>query len=198
MKKTSLSVSVLIFVVILAFATFSQSAFAQISGSDRDNGFGMLEILKDTIKKNYYDSNYHGVDLDFVFGQAKERMKNANTRDELMVILAQTTLAFDDSHTFFVPPSRSANVEYGWRLSMFGNGCYVSGIKPKSDAEAKGLKIGDRVLAIDGFKPTRENLWQMYYRYYSIKPSSRVRFTVQSPNDEKTHTIDVETKIVIF
>ncbi len=196
MKKTSLSFSIVFFAVILSFVFFSQSAFAQISGSDRDNGYGMLEILKDSIKKNYYDPKYKGVDLDFVFSQAKELMKNANTRDELMVILAQTTLAFDDSHTFFVPPSRSANVDYGWRLSMFGNDCFVSGIKPKSDAEAKGLKVGDKVLAIDGFKPTRENLWQMYYRYYSIKPSSRVRFMVQSPNDAKSHIIDVDTKIV--
>ena len=38
---------------------------------------GMLDATKDAIKKNYYDPTFHGVDIDFVFEQAKERMKAA-------------------------------------------------------------------------------------------------------------------------
>ena len=40
-------------------------------------------------------------------------------------------------------------------------------MKPKSDAEAKGLKAGDEILAVDGLRPTRDNIWKMYYRYYA-------------------------------
>jgi C-terminal processing protease CtpA/Prc len=112
-----------------------------------------------------------------------------------MMILAQVILTLNDSHTNFYPPSRSADVDYGWRVSMVGKNCYVTGVKPKSDAEAKGMKIGDRVLLINGYKPTRENLWQMYYRYYSIIPIGAVRFTVQNPDEAKPRVVDVQTKI---
>jgi C-terminal peptidase prc len=168
---------------------------AQIGGNDRDFAFGMLDMTKDAIKKNYYDPTFHGVDIDFVFEQARERIKAAPSRDALMITIASAVLAFDDSHTTFVPPARAAEVEYGWQVAMVGDDCYITRIKPKSDAEAKGLKVGDKLLAIDGFKPTRKNLWQMYYRYFSIAPTARVNMTLLSPGDEKPHNLTIETKI---
>ncbi len=185
----------LIFAFFLLAAALSQTVSAQVSGGDRANAFGMLDALRDTVKDNYYDANYHSVDLDFVYNEAKTRLKNAQTRDELMVILAQVTLTLNDSHTTFYPPARSADIDYGWRVSMIGKNCFVTGVKPKSDAETKGLKIGDKVLLINGYKPTRENLWQMYYRYYAVMPISAARFTVLSADEAKPHTVDVLTKI---
>lgn len=197
-KITSFTVRVLAFFtlsLVFTAAAFQQTARAQVSGADRANALGMLDTLRGNLKNNYYDPSYHGVDLDFVYEQAKERMKTAATRDELMMTLAQITLAFNDRHTIFVPPPRSADVEYGWRVSVVGKDCFVTGIKPKSDAEAKGLKVGDKVLSINNVKLTRENLWQMYYRYYLLSPTGMVRFVVLSPNDAAPHTLDVQTKI---
>src|SRR5689334_6055881 len=89
---------------LLIFAFLSTSSFAQIGGNDRDFAFGMLDMTKDAIKKNYYDPSFHGVDIDFVFEQAKERLRAAPSRDALMMIIASAVMAFDDSHTTFVPP----------------------------------------------------------------------------------------------
>ena len=183
-----------LFLLLLLVIPFSKLT-AQVSGNDRGMAFGMLEMTKDAIKSNYYDPQFHGVDLDFVFEQAKERMKTAPTRDAMMMIIAQSVLAFDDSHTTFFPPSRAANIEYGWRVAMIGDDCFVIRIKPKSDAEAKGLKVGDKLLSIDGFKPTRKNLWQMYYRYFSIAPASKVVMNLLTPGDEKPHIMEIQTKI---
>lgn len=72
-----------------------------MSSIERDLSIGMLNMTKDTIKKNYYDPTFHGVDIDFVFEQAKERMKVAPTRDALMMIIASAVLAIDESHTNF-------------------------------------------------------------------------------------------------
>ena len=131
----------------------------------------------------------------FIFEQAGERMKTAPTRDALMMIIAQTVLALDDSHTTFYPPSRAAEIDYGWQVGMVGDNCYVTRIKPKSDAEAKGVKPGDRLISIDGFRPTRKNLWQMYYRYKAVAPTAKVAMTLLSPGEEKPRVVDVQTKI---
>ncbi|MGH7782748.1 MAG: S41 family peptidase, partial [Candidatus Binatia bacterium] len=152
-------------------------------------------MTKDAIKKNYYDPTFHGVDIDFVFDQAKERMKVAPTRDALMMTIASAVLSLDDSHTNFFPPARAAEIEYGWMVDMVGDDCYITHIKPGSDAETKGLKVGDRLLAIDGFKPTRKNLWQMFYRYLAVAPVSHVSMTLLSPDQDKPHTLDIQTKI---
>lgn len=168
---------------------------AQTSGADRSMAIGMLDITRDEIKKNYYDPTFHGVDVDFVFEQAKERMKTAPTRDALMMIIAQSVIAFDDSHTTFYPPSRAADVDYGWRVGMVGDDSYISGVKPGSDAEAKGLKVGDKLLSIDGFKPTRKNLWQMYYRYFAVMQSAVVRMSVLRPGEDKPRPFEILTKI---
>ena len=169
---------------------------AQVSGTDRGMALGLLDLTKDAIKKNYYDPTYHGVDLDFVFDQAKERMKAAPTRDALMLTIASAVLSLDDSHTTFLPPVRAAEVDYGWQVGVVGDDCYVTRVKPKSDAEAKGLKPGDKLLAIDGFRPTRKNLWQMGYRYFVVAPTARVNMTILSPGDDTPRTLTIDTKIV--
>jgi len=189
--KTNLTCS--IFLCILFFA--AQASFPQINGTDRSQAIGLLEMTRSAIKENYYDPTYHGVDIDFVFEQAKERMKVAPTRDALMLTIASDVLTLDDSHTTFLPPVRAAEVEYGWTAGVIGDDCYINHVKPGSDAEAKGLKPGDRLLAIDGFKPTRKNLWQMSYRYFVVAPAARVTMTILSPGDEKPRSLTIDTKI---
>lgn len=168
---------------------------AQVTSNERDMAFGMLTMTKDAIKNNYYDPTFHGVDLDFVFEQAKERMKAATNRDQLMMTIASAVLSLDDSHTTFFPPARAAAIDYGWQVRVVGDDCYVARVKPKSDAEAKGLKPGDKLITIDGFKPTRKNLWQMQYRYFTIAPTAKVNMTVLSPGGKEPKTLSVETKI---
>ena len=80
-------------------------------------------------------------------------------------------------------------------VDMVGDDCVVTHVHPKSDAEAKGLKVGDKLVAIDGFRPTRKNLWQMDYRYQTVAPTAKVTMTLLSPGDEKPHVLEIQTKI---
>jgi carboxyl-terminal processing protease len=162
---------------------------------DRDMAMTMLERTKQAIKDNYYDPTFHGVDLDFVFDQAKARIKAAQTRDALMLTVASAVMTLDDSHTTFLPPARAAEVDYGWQVGVISNDVYVTRVKPKSDAEAKGLKPGDKLLAIDNFRPMRKNLWHLYYRYWAIAPAASVRMTILRPGEEKPETLTINTKI---
>ena len=171
------------------------STTAQVSKIDREMAFVMLERTKDAIKNNYYDPTFHGVDIDFVFEQAKARIQAAPTRDALMMTIASAVMSLDDSHTTFFPPARAAEIDYGWQAGVYGDDCYVMRVKPNSDAEAKGLKAGDKLLTIDGLTPTRKNIWKMYYRYFVVAPAANVKMTVLHPGYEKPETLSINTKI---
>lgn len=172
------------------------SAQAQAVGAyDRDSARTMLSVIKDDLKNNYYDQNLRGMNLETRFKEAEERIKEATSRDQLIAIVAQVLLELNDSHTFFLPPSRAARVEYGWQMQMVGDVCYVTAVKPKSGAEAKGLKPGDAILSLDGFRPTRLNFWKMLYRYYALMPSRAIRMVLQSPGDAAPREVDIPSKI---
>ena len=165
-----------------------------VSGYDRDRWSNALRIIRDDIKKNYYDPTFRGKDLDAHFKAAEEKMKQAQSLGQLFGIIAQALLDFDDSHLFFVPPARSSRYDYGWRMQMIGDRCFVTAVKPGSDAEAKGLKPGDEIVGIDGYQPTRDNHWKMQYAYYSLRPQPGVRLVVNGP-DGRERQVDAMTKI---
>lgn len=164
------------------------------SGFDRDRGRTMLNIIKNDLKKNYYDPNFHGMDVDTRFKEAEEKIKNATSLGQIFGIIAQALIDLNDSHTYFVPPGRSYTTEYGWQYQMIGDKCYVVAVKPGSDAEAKGLKEGDEVYSIDGFGPTRENLWKIQYTYQTLRPKPGMRLVVIKP-DGKEQQLDVMAKV---
>jgi C-terminal processing protease CtpA/Prc len=180
---------------LLVGAGFQARAQSALGAYDRDSARTMLEEVKSDLKSHYYDQSYRGMDLDTRFKAAEEKIKQATTRDQLLITVAQVLLDLNDSHTFFLPPGRSARVEYGWQMQMIGETCYVTAVKPKSDAETKGLKTGDAILSVDGFRPTRQSLWKMYYRYYALMPARGVRLVVQSPGDAQSRQVDIQSKI---
>ena len=189
------SLLALIALTLLA-VTATCAAQAQSMGPyDRDNARTMLSLVKDDLKGNYYDQTFHGLNLEERFKEAEAKIKTATTRDQLMIIVAQTLLELNDSHTFLLPPSRAARIKYGWQMQMIKDECYISAVEPKSDAEAKGLKPGDRVLAMDGVKPARTIFWKMLYRYYALMPSRTVRMVVQSPEASSSRELDIASRV---
>lgn len=161
----------------------------------RNNGLKMLKVVKDQIKKNYYDPKFHGVDLDSRFHRAEEKIKQATTGGQVIGVIAQAVIDLNDSHTRLIPPLREAVAVYGWQMQMIGDSCYIMEVLPGSDAETKGLKAGDRIIALDGVEVTRDSLWKMKYYYYGLRPKSRVQITFQT-SEGQTHTVEVLTKLV--
>ena len=154
----------------------------------------MLGVIKDDLKKNYYDPNFHGIDLDSRFKTADEKIKQAQSLGQIFGIIAQVLVELDDSHTFFLPPGRASKTEYGWQMQMIGDKCYVSAVKPGSDAAAKGLKEGDEIYSIDGWAPIRENIWKIQYMYRTLRPQPGMRLVIIKP-DGKEQKLDVLAKV---
>ena len=180
--------------LLLASNLWVVSGQQAASSLDRDRGHVMLKAIKDDLKKNYYDPAFHGMDLETRFQAADEKIKTATSLGQILGIIAQTVIELDDSHTFFVPPSRAYKVEYGWQMQMIGDKCYVTAVKPGSDAEAKGLREGDEVYSVDGYAPVRENLWKLQYNYRTLRPRPGMRVIVTKP-DAKSYQLDVLAKM---
>ena len=180
-------------IVLLLVVTISQTSFAQRNFT-RDHAEHVLEIIKSDIKKNYYDAEFHGIDLEARFQTAKDKLKTANSGAQLMAIIAQVLLDFDDSHLFFIPPGRANESDYGWEMQSVGEQVYISAVKPNSDAESKGIKEGDLVVSVGGFEPARDNLWKILYLFNGLSPKLSLRLVVKSP-DGKERELDVAAKV---
>ena len=172
----TLFVVVVFFVLVAAVPRTS----AQISDPDRERAKVMLNEIKNGIKKNYYDPTFHGVDIDANFKSAEELLKRATSLGQAFGIIAQTVMSLNDSHTFFLPPEQTVSSDYGFEILAVGATCYVSAVKPGSDAEAKGLKPGDKILSLNGVTPLREEIWKINYLYKVLRPQAGFRLTVES------------------
>lgn len=180
--------------ILLCSTVASVVAQPAPSSFDRDRARNMLNVIKNDIKKNYYDPTFRGMDLDARFKEAEEKINKATSQGQLFGIIAQAVLDLDDSHTYFIPPGKPFTVEYGWQMQMIGEKCYIVAVKPGSDAEAKGLKEGDEVYSIDGFGPVRQNLWKILYTYHALRPKAGVRLVVIKPNGQEQQ-LDVLAKV---
>lgn len=188
------AISIAIPIALAGIAAREPANAQSLNAVDRDRGHSMLKVIKSEIKKNYYDPTFRGIDLEARFKTAEEKVDAAKSLGQVFGIVAQALLDFEDSHLFFLPPQRSDTVDYGWQMQMIGDKCYVSAVKPGSDAEAKGLKPGDLVKVVDAFSPTRENLWKLKYLYYALRPQPGMRLIMQSPNGPDRQ-LDVMAKV---
>jgi C-terminal processing protease CtpA/Prc len=180
----------------LFVAAIASTAAAQsLSSFEKQRALSMLDQVRDDIKKNYYDPQFHGVDMDTTFKAASEKIKNAVSNGQVMGIIAQAVMELNDSHTFFIPPQRQVNIDYGFQMAIVGDECYVSEVTKGGDAEAKGLKVGDRVVLFDQYQPARENFWKLVYLYYALRPQPGVRLTALSPGASAPRQLDIIAKM---
>lgn len=169
---------------VLFLACLARLAGGQeMSGLDRERDRLMVRAIEDDIRKYYYDSTVHGLDLAALFDSAKATIGQAHSNSEAFLAIALALNALHDSHTFFFPPERAVRVRYGWNLGIIGDSCYVLRVDPKSDAAAQGVKPGDRVVAVDRFAANRRDRWNLEYFYDALAPRTVVRLVLQSPGD---------------
>ena len=154
----------------------------------------VLKNLKAALKENYYDPSLRGIDIDAHFELAHDKMKDAKSLSQLTGIAAQALLDLDDSHTLLIPPYYFSRIDYGWTMQVVGSDCYVLSVKPRSDAEAKGLQAGDRVVSIDGRSMDRSKAWLANYLYNTLQPQPDIKLVVEKPDMRQVELV-VHTKL---
>lgn len=152
-----------------------------MSSLRRQQALKMLQDIHDKVAKEYYDSSYHGVDFEARYKEAVQKVQKADSVSDAMGVIAWFLDGLNDTHTFFIPPPRPFLVQDGWEAGFVGDNCFVVAIKSGSDAAAKGLKRGDQILAIEGFRPTRATWWKMEYAFHLLAPRSGMKLVVVSP-----------------
>ena len=162
----------------------------------KDDEWKISEILRDAhdeVKKRYYDPNLHGVDWDAGYEKYSKMIGQAVDLGSGFRIVAAYLDQLHDSHTYFVPPERTNRYEYGFRYVLVGNSCYVTRIRPGTDAESK-LHVGDQVLLWNGFNINRQDFHDLRYYFNILAPQVAVQLDVRSPAGE-TRRVVVKTVV---
>jgi C-terminal processing protease CtpA/Prc len=181
--------------VVLALSLVVRSAAAQApSGEETRRAHTMLALIRDDLKKYYYDSTFGGTDLDRRVREADVAIDQAATLNEQLAAIAQFVLDFHDSHTFFLPPGRAADVDYGWDWTSVGENCFVDTVLKGSDAERQGLHLGDQVVAIDGIALNRQSSMVANYVYNGLSPRRGMHIQLRHP-DGSAYEVDVLAKV---
>ena len=145
------------------------------------------QMLKDgynEVKKNYYDKEYHGVDWDARYHQAQEIVKQINSLGQGLSLVASLMMTLNDSHTFFIPPSRPLRTEYGFRMIMIGDRPFVSRVRPGTDAESK-VHPGDEIVTYNRYIVDRPSFWKLNYYVDSLAPNPATALVLKSPEGQQ-------------
>lgn len=167
----------------------------KITSIDRDRAQSMLQQISSDIKKHYYDPKFHGVNWDAKVEEMKQKINAADSANHALSEVAAALDSLNDSHTFFLPPAHANRFDYGWQAQVIGDRCFVLRVRPGSDAEKKGVKPGDELVALNGFAPNRDNLWRMQYIFNMLRPQPTLRLDLRDPAG-KQRQLDVVTTMI--
>ena len=160
-----------------------------------EQGQLILESVHEEVKKHYYDPTYHGVNIDAAFAQAKEKISGVDSLSRTFRDYCRHA-GHSPRFAHFSRASGAGVQRRVWiSLQMIGDKCMITNVRPGTDAEKKGLKPGDQILAINDHPLDRETLFKLDYLYEVLSPQPGLILNVQSPDREKRRLqiqVDIE------
>jgi C-terminal processing protease CtpA/Prc len=172
--------------VVAALAVSLSLAQQPLSATDklnRDRAHVMLRDAYENLKKHYYDTKYHGLDLDARYKEHDAAIARSTSLGEGFSVVAEFLDGLNDSHTFFEPPARSYRLDYGFRVQMYGDKPLIARVRPGTDAESK-VKPGDEVLSWNGLKVNRDQMWKINYLFNSLAPQKTSMLSLRDPSGQ--------------
>jgi C-terminal processing protease CtpA/Prc len=151
----------------------------------------MLREISKSVKKNYYDPTFHGIDVDARYREYDAQLEKATTPSSAFHVIAAFLTGFHDSHLFFVPPDRNLRFDSGYRMEMIGDRCFITGVKPKTDAFEK-LHPGDEIAHFQGYTVNRDDFHDVDYFFHRLAPLPVEQLDIFAPNGER-RTVDVKS-----
>lgn len=192
LRWSGLFVSAFVFLTFFpVYPLFSQQKMDSIN---RERAIDILRDAYENVKKHYYDPKYHGLDIDARYHEYDGKIRNANSLGQAFGIVAAYLDGLKDSHTFFDPPPRPFHLDYGYRMQMYGDNCFISTVRPGTDAETK-VHPGDQVLTLNTYDVNRGDFWNMEYYFNTLSPQKASNLQLRDPaGQERAITVDAKVR----
>lgn len=175
--------AVMFSLVIIAVSILISQQPATLNSYARKQVSDMLRDAYNEVKTHYYDPKFQGVDLDARYQQFVAKIDGLHDAGGGIALTASFLDGLKDSHTYLIPPGKAGDFDLGYRLGLVGDNCFVTRIRPQSDAESK-LHIGDQVLTVNGFKVDRNDFHAIQYFFGQLAPRKVQKLDVKSPTGE--------------
>lgn len=185
---------------LLAFALASSAQQAKrsrpnrISEDDLSRMQQMLDGIYAVIKDRYYDPTFHGIALKPRLQEYQARLADAPDLGAANRVIAAFVAGLHDSHTYYMPPRGSFDFFYGFRMQMIGGRCFVTHVRPGSDAALR-VHPGDQVLRVEGYSVNAQDFGDLTYDLYTLEPRGGLHLDLRSP-DGAMRSVVVMTKFV--
>ncbi len=184
--------------VLILLGCMQPFACAQsLSNLDRGQVEQMLQSVAGDVGRHYYDPKIHGIDWNARVAEYKKKLDSATSMNMALSVVAAALDSLNDTHTFFLPPQRPYSHTFGWQIQMVGDRCFVTQVRPRSDAESKGVKPGDQVLSIDGYDLNPDTLRKLKYIFDILRPQPSLRVVLLSPMGQQRE-VDITAKVRQF
>jgi len=181
-------------VVVVSFVPAIVPAFAGDNlSTERDQMKMILNVVSKELEKNFYDPNMKGLDWRGLTDQAKQKIENAKSVAEMMQAIFVLVEKLGDSHTRFLPPNRNVYYAFGFNAKPIGDEVHVYEVKEKGAAEAAGIKVGDRILGVNGYRADRGMYDVMMWTFKVIRNAPSLELLLQT-DDETPRTVHLEAK----
>ncbi len=190
--RPSIRAAVVAAIVIIAMPGSVLRSQQTMDAINLDRSRGILRDAYENVKKHYYDPKYHGLDIDARYHEFDAKIQKASSLSQAFGLVAGFLDGLNDSHTFFQPPSRPYRIDYGYRMQIFGENCFITRVRPGTDAESK-VHPGDQVLGYNNFVVNRGDLWKMSYYFNSLSPQKASILALRDPHgEERKITVDAK------
>lgn len=186
---------ILLALLLTGVAVAQQSQQHPITQRQRENAGIMLSVIQDTLLHHYYDPTFHGINIKADYEKYREELKTAPTLGDAFRIIAAYLASLGDSHTFFIPPPRSYDTYYGFRMQMIGEHCFITAVRPGLDAAAK-VHPGDEIVHLNGFNVNRKDFFDLSYDLNVLQPQGGLRLDLLDPQGQRRQEL-VRTKFVV-
>lgn len=161
---------------ILGFCLFLLCYFISPVFSQSSSQLEVFDAAWHTVKENFFDPNFNGVDWEGVRSRYQSEAAKADSTQQLAGVINQMLAELNTSHTHFYTQNEPAYYQIAGifreflledlkpylpdgKLEYTGIGMYTEAIEDKtfiraiingSPAESAGLEVGDQLLSVEG------------------------------------------------
>jgi carboxyl-terminal processing protease len=167
----------------LAFTTATLLS-ADDLGNERFRMKSIAKTVADEIEKRYYDPSLRGLDWKALQEQTKQKIDKAGNVTDMLTAIYVMVDKLKDSHTHFLPPSMTVRLKYGFEAKAIGDDVRIYKIKPNLPADQAGLKVGDKIIGMNGHNAERYSFDEMLLYYRVLHPLASWELVVQTGNEK--------------